>query len=297
MALELPPEDSFLNNSATMRVWISETSFSERIDEPFDAEKQLFLPMTFTETLRFAQNYTFSQNVIYDPELDDFTSLNSSLRLHYLMLTYTMSRFRPYELTNQGWAINSGAEEDFYPREFRVDYAQTFAKQNIWKDRISFNINVSSSLSIDLQRYTYSRFLFNLGFTLGITKFLDVSVTASSENAVVFRYIQDMPFFDLDEEVPGEKDAIKDLFNSFRFDNDALRRSSGFKLKSFGLSLTHHLGDWTAKLDWRLSPYLDQTNFPYTYKFNSEVSFIVQWIPISEAKTELTYNKDVFEIK
>jgi lipopolysaccharide assembly outer membrane protein LptD (OstA) len=297
ISLDLPPKDISLNNSATMRIWISETSFSERITEPFDDEKRLFLPMTFAETLRFAPNYTFSQNVVYDPELDDFTSLNSSLRLNYFRLAYTMSRYRPYELTNQGWAVKPGADEAFSPMEFRMEYSLGFVRQKLWKDRLSFNINVSSSLSIDLQRYTYSKFLFNLGFTLGITKFLDISFTTSSENAVVFRYIQDLPFFDLEQEIPGEKNILVDLLNSFRFDDESLRRASGFKLKSFGLSLTHHLGDWNAKLNLKLSPYLDSTVSPPSYRFNNEVSFIVQWIPISEAKTEITYNKDVFEIK
>jgi hypothetical protein len=303
MTLDLPPKDSSLNNSATMRVWISETSFSERINEPFDEEKRVLLPMTFTETLRFPKNnnYSFSQSVIYDPELEDFTSLNSSLQLHYFRATFTMSRFKPYELTDLGWVIRADASETFNPREFRMEYTQAYEKKNLWKDRISFRINAGSSLSIDLQRYTYSKFLFNFGFTLGITKFLDLSFTTSSENAVVFRYIQDWPFFNFDEEIPGEKDFFTDLFNSFRFDNDALRSSSGFKLKSFVLSLTHHLGDWNAKLDWRLSPYLDMDvngNPPKpSYRFNNEISFIVQWIPISEAKTEIIYNKDVFEIK
>jgi hypothetical protein len=255
--------------------------------------------MTFTETLRFSQNnyYNFSQSVIYDPELEDFTSLTSSLRLNYFKASYTMSRFKPYELTDLGWVINPSESETFNPREFKMEYAQIYKKEKLWKDRISFNINVSSSLTIDLQRYTYSKFLFNLGFTLGITKFLDFSFTTSSENAVVFRYIQNWSFFNLDEEIPGEQDLFKDLFNSFRFDDESLRRSSGFKLKSFSLSLTHHLGDWNAKLDWRLSPYLDQTGSLPVYRFNNEISFVVQWIPISEAKTEITYNKDVFEIK
>jgi hypothetical protein len=299
MVFDLPPKDASLNNNAVMRVWISETSFSERINEPFDADKRIMLPMTFTETLTLPKNknYNFSQNVIYDPELEDFTSLTSALHLNYFKISYTMSRFTPYKLTPLGWEITPSATETFNPREFRIEYAQTFKKEKLWKDRISFNIDVGSSLSIDLQRYTYSKLIFNLSFTLGITKFLDISFTTSSENAAVFRYIQDWPFFNLDEEIPGEKDFFTDLFNSFRFDDETLRRSSGFKLKSFNLSLTHHLGDWNAKLNWRLSPYLDSAVSPPTYRFNNEISFVVQWIPISEVKTEMTYKKDVFEIK
>jgi hypothetical protein len=49
-----------------------------------------------------------------------------------------------------------------------------------------------------------------------------------------------------------------------------------FKLKSFKLALTHYMGDWNAKLGMTLSPYLDQTAHPYQYKFNNEVSFLVQ---------------------
>jgi hypothetical protein len=89
-----------------------------------------------------------------------------------------------------------------------------------------------------------------------------------------------------------------DLFNSFRFDSEQLRRESGFKLKSFNLALTHYLGDWTAKFGITLSPYLDTTtpNRPQ-YKFNNEISILVQWIPITEVKTDVYYNKEKFEIR
>jgi hypothetical protein len=75
-----------------------------------------------------------------------------------------------------------------------------------------------------------------------------------------------------------------------------LRRRSGYKLKDFSLVLTHYLGDWNAKLGVRLTPYLDQTGITPAYKFNTEVSFLIQWIPVSEFKTEVKYDKDVFDI-
>jgi hypothetical protein len=76
-----------------------------------------------------------------------------------------------------------------------------------------------------------------------------------------------------------------------------MRQDSAFKLKSFNLSLLHHLGDWDAKLDEKQSPYLDQTVTPYQYKFNTEISLVVRWLPISEIKTEIIRNTDVFEFK
>jgi hypothetical protein len=126
---------------------------------------------------------------------------------------------------------------------------------------------------------------------------MDISLGVTSANGSIYRYFLDTPLFDIPDGLPviGETNLFKDLINSFRFDDDDLRRQSGFKLKTFNLSLLHHLGDWTAKLDMTLSPYLPTGS--REYKFNTEVSFIVQWIPISEIKSEITYNKEKFVYK
>ncbi|MDR3335582.1 MAG: LPS-assembly protein LptD [Treponema sp.] len=307
LSLEMPPRDMYFNGSATIRAWISETSVSERIFEPFDEEKRLLEPISLSETLRITSVFNAQQTLLYDPELEDFTTLNSSLNLNSPVLgnfraTFSMNRSHTYFLDNtQGWLLNQDEEEALNPRDFQLSYTKNFTRHNILqdilKDRFSFNFNVNTSMIIDLQRYTYSRFLFSLGITLGITKFLDLNLSTSSENAVIFRYLQELPFFGIEEELPGEKDVLKDLANSFSFFDDSKRRSSGFKLKSLNIGLVHHMGDWTAKLGIVLSPYLDQTVSPYQYRFNNEVSFIVQWTPITEAKTEITYDKDILEVK
>jgi hypothetical protein len=102
----------------------------------------------------------------------------------------------------------------------------------------------------------------------------------------------DLPFFDVPPglTVPGETNIFTDLINSFRFDNVALREASGFKLKSFTLNATHHMGDWTAKFGMTLSPELVTGSIPH-YKFNTLISFLVQWIPIPEIKTDVQYDK------
>jgi hypothetical protein len=101
--------------------------------------------------------------------------------------------------------------------------------------------------------------------------------------------MQDIPLFsDLRDkiEVPGEKNVFIDLINSFRFDDEQLRRESGFKLKSLGFSATHFLGDWNATLSVSTSPYLQGR----VYKFITNVSFLIQWLPISEIKSEVYYD-------
>jgi hypothetical protein len=296
---DIPPEDPTLGGNAVFRAWQTETTLQGKILEPYDAEDRKFEPVYFTETLRFGTDNANSlrQQITYDPELKEFTNFTTSLSWGgRLSASYTAIRSRRYTLESTGW-VQSADEEALNPRDFGVVYTNTFKKDKLWNKRLSFSFTVNSNVSFDLQRYTYSRYSFTMGFTLGISHFLDISLNTTSENAVVFRYVQNLPFFDLPVELPGEQNVLADLVNSFRFDDDTLRRSSGFKLKSFRLNLVHHLGDWNAKLGITLSPYLDSSSSRPVYKFNNEISFLIQWVPISEIKTEITANKDKIVFK
>ncbi|MDR0555244.1 MAG: LPS-assembly protein LptD [Treponema sp.] len=300
LSWELPPKDASLSLDATMRIWISETNIKERFIKPLE-EEQKIEPLYFTETLRFTSKYSAQQYFVYDPEKSAFTSLTSSLTLNIFTAAFTAIRSKIYEfIPGQGWVLSTD-DEEFNPRDFKLTYRQGFKKEKLsflwWRERFSFTLNLDSSLTFDLQRYTYSEFNFSLGFTLGISKFLDLGVSFSTRNAEIFRYFQDLPFFEMGEDLPGEKNLFVDLFNSFRFDNEALRRSSGFKMKSFKLEMTHHLGDWNAVLGWTLSPYLDNSTIPYKYKFNNEISFLVKWVPIPEIKTDIYYNKEEITVR
>jgi hypothetical protein len=292
---DLPPEQNTLSASATIRAWISETNASQKVINPFEGDRK-FDPLTLTETLKFATNYSAQQRFTFDPTLEEFTSMTSSLTLNKFTATFNAIRSKPYELIpGQGWIQPATETEKLNPRDLRFAYSDTLARKGLWKDRISFSIIPSTSLTFDLQRYSYSKFDFSLGFRISIAKFLDFDFSTSSENQVIMRYLQDLPFINLPAEIPGEKNIFVDLANSFRFDNEQLRKDSGFKLKSFRFALTHHLGDWTAKLDWTIAPYLPPGE--RNYKFNNTISFIVQWIPITEIKTDIYYNKDVLEIR
>jgi hypothetical protein len=46
-----------------------------------------------------------------------------------------------------------------------------------------------------------------------------------------------------------------------------------------------------------LTPYLDKTSFPYKYKFNNQLAFLVQWVPIEEIKTDIRYDKEKLTFK
>jgi hypothetical protein len=130
-----------------------------------------------------------------------------------------------------------------------------------------------------------------------VAQFLDLSFSAKSQNAVVFRYLQGLPWWNTAVDLPGQENFLMDLVNSFRFDNEELRKSSGFKLKALSFGATHYLGDWNAKLGVDLVPYLDTTTAPFRYKFNTQVSFLVQWVPITEIKTEVASDYTGFYLK
>jgi hypothetical protein len=322
LTADIPPRDSTLAGSMSIRAWISETSIRGKVYDPFgwqDSRKtdtliqreRAFDPIYFTETLKYAApagtffggsagaTYQAQQYAVFDPELNEWTNLTSTLVLGGFSASYIMLRSPTYELDvagSGGW-VKTLDEEKLNPSALTFTYVKKITQDRLWKNRLSFSVNTSSNLSLDLQRYTYSQFTFSLNLTVKIVNFLDLTFSTTSANNVISRYIQNWPMFDTDIELPGEQNVFIDLFNSFRFDDDEKRKSSGFKLKSFKLSLTHHLGDWDASLGITLSPYLDLSSGTPLYKFNNQISFLVKWIPISELKTETVYDKDVITFK
>ena len=296
---DLPSKEATIAADATARVWISETNTNTRILRPF--EDPYYEPVYFTETLRFADNISLRHYMVYDPEISDWTMMTTSLVFGGLSASFTATRSFGYDLvTKAGEATDSQNRsfgwyqddvERFIPQYFTLDYNKAYSINE--GGRVSFVGSVNTGVNYDLQRYTYSKFYFTLSAGLRINRFLDVILSSHSENAVIFRYFQNIPVFGNQEiDVPGEKNIFIDVFNSFRFDDIKKRQESGFKLKSFGLDLIHHLGDWDATLGVTLTPELDKTSYPYQYKFLSKVSFIVQWKPIKEFRTTTKYDSN-----
>ena len=300
----LPPKDSSFSSSATFRAWITETGFRNRILFPLKSEERVIEPLYFTETIRFNPQSNFQQYIVYDPELSEYTSFTSSLSLFSLTASYSAAYIQPYRYNYNG-NVSSGMpdgwmlmeDKGFYPNEFKIAFNKTFQKKDLWGKRLSFSLSVNTSLGFDLQRYTNSKFNFGLGFKMGILNFLDLDFSTTSENAVVFKYFQNLSFFDIPVQLyqGQETNFFVDLLNSFRFDDDSLRRQSGFKMKTMNLSFIHHLGDWNAKLTMKMTPYLPQGS--RDYRFDNEISFLVQWVPIGEIRTEIDYVKEELTVK
>jgi hypothetical protein len=254
--------------------------------------------------LRFTQG-SFQQYVVFDPAQNEYTTITSSLSLAFgLSASFSAIYAQGYRYNYNGSVDSSRPngwiqmkDKSLNPNEFRLAYAKTFTQNSLWGNRLSFSLSVNTALAFDLQRYTNSKFSFSLGIKTRITNLLDLDFSTSSENSVVFKYFQNLPFFDLPTQLyqGQETNLFMDLLNSFRFDNDNLRRQSGFKMKTLRVSLVHHLGDWNASLSVALSPYLPQGS--RSYRFSNEVSFLIQWVPIGEIRTQIDYAKEQLTIK
>jgi lipopolysaccharide assembly outer membrane protein LptD (OstA) len=304
---DLPPREAAIEGNTTLRMWISETNAHMRVFNPAQPETRKLEPFYLTETFRFGNYGSLQQYMVLDSEEKEYTTLTTNLSLFDFSIAYTAVRMIPYEFNYQGSvdpAMGNGwvqhGEEGLQNRDLVFGYRKTIAKTSFWKDRITFSLNLNTSMTLDLQRYTYSRLNFSSGFTLGIDKFLDLTFSVMSENTYIYRYFKDFPGFELPISLPeGEQNNFfLDLMNSFRFDDEERRKSSGFKLKSFGINAVHHLGDWDATLGVSLSQKLERpsTGNPY-YKFDTEIAFLVRWIPISEIKTEMNFKNDEWTVK
>ena len=294
LTADLPPKDPVLASEATFNVWITETRASFRVRDPGDNDKRVLEPFYFYETLRFGTFGTLSHNMVLDTEEKELTTITSSLNLTPLglSLAYTATRTQGYELSStQGWVLSSD-DPSLKSKDVTLNFAKTFTSRDLWKNRLNLSLSVNSRLFFDLQRYSYSNFSLSLGVGVGITNFLTLNLSVSSENSVIYRYyrslLPDLPAAIRDAE-GDQYNVFMDLVNSFRFDDENKRRSSGFKMKSFTLTANHLLGDWNANLSVSMAPYLPAGSTQY--ELNTDLSFVVQWVPISEIKTDMSYNK------
>jgi hypothetical protein len=114
---------------------------------------------------------------------------------------------------------------------------------------------------------------------------LHISFSAVSRNTTIFRYFQDAAGFPI--EIPGEKNILKDLVNSFAFWNTDLRKSSGFKLQTYSIEATHELHDWLLNSKLSVSPRSISTTSPdiSLSRYQTQFSLSVLWRPMQSIKT------------
>ena len=304
---ELPPIDGLITANATFRFWITETSFNYRMEKPELEDEWIIKPFDISETLTFNKIGSFNHNMKFSPQdnnNDDIklTYLKSTLTLwnfttEFLMIWTTKAVFKPDnpDKPYEGGRWTTEGEPDLFPKDLKFKYSYSMPTKKIIKNILDISFFINTSLNFDLQQHTNSNFLFETGVTLGITDFLDLSISATSQNAVIFRYFKDFPGMEeLTSMYPeGEQNNLfVDFFDSFNFFDESKRRRSGFKMQKFDLKLNHHLGDWTATFEISMYPYQksDPSGGVPTINIVSDFKFLVTWKPITEIKTDINYD-------
>jgi lipopolysaccharide assembly outer membrane protein LptD (OstA) len=313
LTADLPPFYPKISANATMRAWISETNGRILFHKPetFKNEKNdewRIDPFHFTERLNFGRIGDFSFYFIMEPEENnEMTTFTTSLSLWDFRASFSAVKIKKYEFISNypnpgGMWIQNNEDPSLRPRDLTFSYNHNFSSIDIIKNWLNFSVSLNTRLFYDLQRYTNSNFLFNMSLNLSITKFLDLSLIASSENTVIFRYFKGIRgMSELTRMYPegDQNNLFIDLFDSFNFADINKRMRSGFKMKGFGLQVTHKMGDWNAILGIQMSTYLNSANFPPKYDMNTDISFLVQWSAITEIKSDIRYEKktDTFTVK
>ena len=235
----------------------------------------------FKNTLKFTQSYNYN----WDKYRHD--ALRLSLSWRGLQAAYAMSYTKGYDFKNdppeKGWKVRS--EGEFLPYSLSLAYTLPQDTFYFWKNRIKIAPGLSTSIVADLLRPTNSYFLFTPSINFEINKFVKFTFSSTSRNSVLYRYFQKM--FGAEGRIPGESNIFIDLLDSFRFDDESKRKSSGFKLQSLNFTFTHDLHDWDFNTTFKVAPRLVTDSGRKHYDFNPYVTVSVVWRPMESMKTKI----------
>ena len=255
----------------------------DEVTKEFDKWKKV----PFTQTLGvslFDSKLRFSENYTYNREDENHESLKLSASMYGLQASYVMSYVQGYEFHN-GWKIKE--EKEFLPYSFSLSYvypSKTFYK---WFNRITIAPGLNTSIVADLLRPTNSYFLFTPSLKFRINEFIDITFSASTKNQVLYWYFHNEEG-DMYSEWGGfPGNILKDLIDSYRFDNKELREHSGFKLKSLNMTISHDLHDWKANMTMKIEPRIITENGKKMYDFKPYLTLGVVWNPMESMKTTI----------
>ena len=238
----------------------------------------------------FNSKLTFTENFTYNTEDENPESLKLSASAYGLQLSYVQSYVIGYDFdVNKGWVARGTKNEnkEFLPYSFSLSYSLPSKTYYRWFSRVSFGFGLNTSIVADLLRPTNSYFLFTPSIKFKIHEFCDITFSASSRNSVLYWYFHNEEG-DLYNEWGGfPGNILKDLIDSFRFDNEGLRQNSGFKLKSLNMTLSHDLHDWKANMTMKIEPRIITENGKKMYDFKPYITIGVVWNPMESMKTTI----------
>lgn len=249
----------------------------------------IYEPLRVTETLAFGDNVSLRERFVYDIEEDRPDSSETNLKLWWLTADYRAEHAVGYEFDDAANTFEETQNEAFRPVEAAVGLDIDYETDPFWKRRVNLGFGVNSDLRMDLQRFTQSSLDFEFSFTTRVYEFLDLSISSTSSNGLMYRYVPALA-----EKVGVEpKNGFGDLLRSFNFFNIEDRRESDFNLKRVDVDATHYLGDWV--LTFRYSGVPEQVEGDDgrdRFEWQREFAIFLEWMPIPELNTDIQVTDD-----
>ncbi len=298
----LPPQERDFTATLALTFPYLSLSFETGVEEnPSDSDSTILVwekkPFKQTASLAlFSNEVKITESFNYELEDDYASALKLAFTWEDLQLSYTMNYTYGYDFAAEtGWTVRENKE--FLAESASIAYATSGNTYYFWKNRISLAPNLSTSIVVDCIRPTNSYFIFKPALSFKVNKLLNITFSMESRNNVIYRYVQ--PLFNNDMQLPGETNPFVDLWNSFSFwgngqfwdPNQTKRKSSGFKLKSLSLSVSHNLHDWLFSTTCSISPRLiSNADGTKEYSFEPYMTFSIVWKPLSSMKASVVDN-------
>ena len=274
----------------------------------FNPLQQSLSVSLFNSKLKLSESFNYVYNDNTENKDSHPESLSLSLTYKQLSVAFKSSYVYKYDLfiekpnedSKKGYVQRK--EKEFTPYSASLSYSLPSKTYYQWFNRISWAPGLSTNINYDFIKPTNSYFQISPSITFNINNFFKLTFSATSRNSSIYWYFQDNGKYSTDS-FYGDNFATKifaDLLqstgiygiNGWGWEDGAFRKNretSGFKLKSLNLTITHNLHDWDFNMTCKFEPKIVKANGTQKYVFDPYVSIGIVWNPMQSIKTNLTH--------
>ncbi len=250
-----------------------------------------FNPLVTTASITFLDELVLSGNMRVNLNDEFIDTVSASLRTWFVTTSLELERTEAFvfNFTNDGtlpW--QETGEPDLRPTTLRISASENVQSDPLWKGRVRVGGNISASLSFDLLRFTESAFSMNYGISLFVFEFIDISLSATVTNDLVYIYVPELAA----QTGATPRNFFVDFLQSINIFNQTDLETGLFKLQNISLNIAHRLVDWDLIFGYTASPVLDTSVTPNNYIFEQQFTVSIAWRPIPELKRDIVIDND-----
>ncbi len=300
----LPPKKSIdISPSVSFEIYAFSTSASIRINDvtktpdydPLVTKGALKLSF-FEGNLKLDASQEFQFLVDEPNETWDYSESALSIVGFKDAITFRNSLFynkilpQTYSSDDRTWSY--GETEEFSLEKSSHSLEISYTPDLFWKNRITFDTSIGSTLSLNYNRFTNSELDFTLSMNLDIHDAFSLKTSLKSSNTTVHLYNKE--YADI-LGVPS-RNLFSDLWKSLNiFDTDGLEETF-FKIRGVEVELSRVYRDWSLSYSYKGSP-KDPSDIEITDEFwENYFQFTVSWNTIKELTTSGEYRDDEFTL-